>query len=190
MYFLLKSLIRVQLLKVRINWLTANKYPSRYIALCQPAATSDDELDPNDATKKVYRIFRWPEHSTEAEHWVCCLEVKHIQDNKYKRGGSRQYRWLVPTVSINSPIETLPQNMPLNYFDPTFFNGLQYHTQQLCADPDMIAIPKDEETWFTHSMEERLSDEDFTELYGADVFTKYKFVQTDEANMPMEVTDC
>lgn len=79
--------------------------------------------------------------------------------------------------------------MPLDYFDPTFFNELQHHIQQLCADPDIVAIPKDEKTWFTHSLEERLSDEDFSELYGVDIFTKYKFVQTDEANMPMEVTD-
>jgi len=79
--------------------------------------------------------------------------------------------------------------MPLDYFDPTFFNGLQFHTQQLCADPEMIAIPRNEKAWFTHSVEERLSDADFTERYGADVFTKYELAQTDEANMPMEVTD-
>ena len=61
--------------------------------------------------------------------------------------------------------------------------------QQLCADPGMIAIPKDRQTWFTHSTEEHLDDDDFTELCGADVFDKYKFVQTDETNMSMELTD-
>ena len=65
-YFLLKFLTHVQLSKAWINWLTANKYPPRYTALCQPAATSDDELDPNDSTKKIYRILKRPEHSTEA----------------------------------------------------------------------------------------------------------------------------
>ena len=79
--------------------------------------------------------------------------------------------------------------MPLDYFDPTFFNGLQYHTQQLCVDPDIIAIPKDEETWFTHSNDECLSDEDFTQLRGAEVFAMYEFVQTDESNMLMETDD-
>ena len=187
-YFILQSLICVQLSKARINWLTINKYPSRYIALCQPAATSDDELDPNDLTKKAYHVLKRPERSTEAERWVRRLEAKRIQDNKYRRG-ARQYHRHVPTISIDSSIETLPQNMPLDYFDPPFFNGLQSHTQQLCADPEMIAIPKNETAWFTHSIEERLSDEDFTECYGADVFSKYEFAQTDEANMPMEVTD-
>jgi hypothetical protein len=55
--------------------------------------------------------------------------------------------------------------MLLDYFDPTFFNGLQSHIQQLCADPETIAIPKNEESWFPHSMEEHLCDEDFTERY-------------------------
>jgi hypothetical protein len=68
--------------------------------------------------------------------------------------------------------------MPLDYFDPTFFNQLQYHTQQLCAAPATIAIPKNEKTWFTHSIEERLCDEDFNELHGTDVFARYEFVQT------------
>jgi len=169
--------------------LTINKYPLRYTALCQPAATSDDELDPNDSTKKTYRVLRRPERSKEAEDWVRCLEVKRMQDNKYRRGGSRQYRRCIPSIPIDSPIETLPHDMPLDYFDPTFFNGLQYHTQQLCADPDLIAIPKDKNTWFTHSTEERLSDDIFTERYGADVFAKYELIQTDETSMPMEVTD-
>ena len=186
MDFLLKFLIYFQLAKARINWLSANKYPPRYVALCQPAATSDDEVDPEDPTKKMYRILKRPERSTEAESWVRRLETKRLQDNKYKRGGPRPYRRHIPAVSINSPIETLPQNMPLDYFDPTFFNGLQYHTQQLCADPDIIAIPEDKETWFTHSNDERLSDKDFTQLRGAEVFAMYEFVQTDESNMLME----
>jgi hypothetical protein len=178
-YFILKSLIRVQLSKARINWLTINKYPSRYIALCQPAATSDDELDPSDLTKKTYRVLKRPERSAEAERWVRRLEAKRIQDNKYRRGGARQYHRHVLTISIDSSIETLPQNMPLDYS----------HTQRLCADPETIAIPKNEESWFTHSIEERLCDEDFTERYGTEVFAKYEFAQTDEVNMPMEVTD-
>jgi len=149
----------------QLSWLTVNQYPFHYIALCQPAATSDYELDLDDLTK----VLKRPEHSTEAEHWVRCLEVKHIQDNKYRRGGARQYHWHVPTISIDSSIKTLPQNMLLDFFDPTFFNGLQSHTQQLCADPETIAIPKNEESWFTHSIEERLCDEDFTEHYGTEV---------------------
>ncbi len=78
--------------------------------------------------------------------------------------------------------------MLLNYFDPTFFNKLEYHTQQLCADPDMIAISMNEKAWFTHLMEEHLTDEDFTKCYSATVVTRYKFAQT-EANIQMEVTN-
>lgn len=126
MYFLLKFLIHVQLAKVRINWLTANRYPPHYIALCQPAATSDDELDPNDSTKKMYCIHKRPERSNEAECWIHHLEMKCLQDNKYKRGGPHPYHRHVPAVPIDSSIKNLPWNMPLDYFDPTFFNGLQY----------------------------------------------------------------
>ena len=79
--------------------------------------------------------------------------------------------------------------MPLDYFDPTFFNGLQYDIQQLCADPAIIAILMNQKTWFTHSIEEHLGDEDFTEIHGTEVFDRYKFVQTDESNMLMELTD-
>jgi hypothetical protein len=137
----------------------------------------------------MYRILKRPERSKEAESWIRTLELKRLQDNKYKRGGPRPYRRHVPAISIDSPIETLPQNMPLDYFDPTFFNGLQYDMQQLCADPGIIAIPKNQKTWFTHSTEERLGDEDFTEIHGTEVFERYKFVQTDESNMSMEFTD-
>jgi hypothetical protein len=84
--------------------------------------------------------------------------------------------------------------MPLDYFDPEFFNQLQYHTQQeVCAAPATIAIPRNEKTWFTHSTEECLCDKDFNELHGADVFTRYQFVHADsddsEANEAMEITD-
>lgn len=120
--------------------------------------------------------------------------MKHIQDNKYKRGGSRQYRRHIPAAPIDSPITTLPHHMPLDYFDPEFFNQLQYHTQQeVCAAPATIAIPRNEKTWFTHSTEECLCDKDFNELHGADVFTRYQFVHADsddsEANEAMEITD-
>ena len=179
----------MQLSKARINWLTVNKYPPRYVALCQPAATSDDELDPDDPTKRAYHVFKRPERSTQAEHWVRRLDVKRIQDNKYRRGGARPYHRHIPTISVDSPIESLPHDMPIDYFDATFFNGLQYNTQQLCADPSLIAIPENEMTWFTHSPDERLSDEVFTERYGVGILAKYKFVQTDEANMPMDLTD-
>jgi hypothetical protein len=84
--------------------------------------------------------------------------------------------------------------MPLDYFDPEFFNQLQYHTQQeVCAALATIAIPRNEKTWFTHSTEECLCDKDFNELHGADVFTRYQFVHADsddsEANEAMEITD-
>jgi hypothetical protein len=87
--------------------------------------------------------------------------------------------------------------MPLDYFDPNFFNQLQYHTQQqVCAVPATIAIPKNKRIWFTHSEEESLCDRDFNERHGADIFARYQFVHADsdnseanEANMLMEVTD-
>jgi len=115
--------------------------------------------------------------------------MKRIQDNKYKRGGSRQYRRHIPAVSIDSPITTLPHNMPLDYFDPAFFILQSTPVPRVCAAPVTIAIPKNEKTWFRHSTEECLCDKDFNELHGTDVFTRYKIVQPDEANMSMEVTD-
>jgi hypothetical protein len=161
-----------------LAFLEENNYPQRYRDLIDPKATSDDELDSTGLTvknSKVYWIRRRPERSVNAEAWIRLLDQKREQS--IRRDPSKRWRErlrLVPDVPQDSDFQILPQGLPIDYFDPDFFNELQPRLRSSTAIQKVALLP-DAKLSFARHPDEKLSDEAFMEKYGADVLARYDF---------------
>jgi hypothetical protein len=156
--------------------LEANGYPQRYRDLIDPKATSDDEIDPDGRTiknNKVYWIRRRPERSANAETWIRLLDKKREQD--MRRDPTKRWRErlrLVPEVQQDSDFQILPQGLPIDYFDPDFFNDLQPRLRSRTAVQTVALLP-DASLSFSRHPDEKLSDEAFMAKYGDEVLARY-----------------
>lgn len=65
--------------------------------------------------------------------------------------------------------------MPIDYYDPAFFNQLQPRTRNRIAIRKISLLPLVTES-LTWSAEERLGDKAFTKKYGTPVFSQYQMV--------------
>jgi len=75
--------------------------------------------------------------------------------------------------SVPLHFSTLPQGVPVDYYDPEFFSQLQ---PQLCykiTNKSIVLLPDIEET-FTYSQDEQLSNKAFMQKYGKDILARYK----------------
>ncbi len=121
----------LQLAAARLKFLIENGYPQRYRDLVDPKATSDDE---HDADKKVYLIKHRTERSPEAEKFYRILDWK--REEVARQDKSRRWRervCVVPVDQQDSAFSALPEGMPIDYYDPAFFNQLQPRTRNRIA---------------------------------------------------------
>ena len=65
--------------------------------------------------------------------------------------------------------------MPIDYFDPAFFNQLQPRTRNRIAIRKISLLPLVTES-LTWNSDERLSDRAFTKKYSTPVFSQYEMV--------------
>ncbi len=82
---------------------------------------------------------------------------------------------MVPDNQQDSAFSALPEGMPIDYYDPTFFNQLQPRTRNRIATRKISLLPVVTES-LTWNAEERLGDRAFTKKYGAPVFSQYQMV--------------
>jgi hypothetical protein len=69
-----------------------------------------------------------------------------------------------------SPFSALPEGMPIDYYDPIFFNQLQPRTRNRIAVRKISLLPSVTES-LTWNADERLSDRAFTKKYGIPIFS-------------------
>ena len=86
----------------------------------------------------------------------------------------------MPEDQNDTEILALPGGMPIDYFDPDFFNRLQPRLRNTLVI-DKIAFLPDVDKSFTSNMDEKLSDKKFMEKYGGSVLGQYKLV--DDADL-------
>jgi len=173
-----------QLAAARLKFLVENGYPQRYRDLIDPKATSDDEYDAN---RKVYLIKRRTERSSEVEKFYWILDRKReeaVRQDKSRRWCERVRK--VPVDQQDSVFSALPEGMPIDYYDPEFFNQLQPRTRNRIAIRKISLLPLVTES-LTWNSEERLSDRAFTKKYGAPVLSQYEMV--DDADVEDDVDD-
>ena len=74
---------------------------------------------------------------------------------------------------------TLPQNIPIDYYDPSFFNGLQPHLRKRIASQNIALLPNIEDS-FTKCADENLSDSAFQLKFADAVLVKYRLDDLEE----------
>ncbi len=160
-----------------MKFLEENNYPGRYRALVDPKATSDDEYDP---IQKAWVVKRRPERSVKANQWVRKLDkVRRESIEQHPTRKWRERLRIVPTKQEDSPFVATPDDMPIDYFDPAFFNGLQPKTRNRIATT-RVAFLDDMKNTFTWCAEERMSDKEFFKRFAKDRLSLYDMVHDDE----------
>ncbi|KAJ2911517.1 hypothetical protein MD484_g8895, partial [Candolleomyces efflorescens] len=183
---------RLRLAKARQKFLELNGYPQRYLSLANAKATSDDEKDPDGTIvngRPVFFIKTRPERSVEATRFFRILDAK--REREARLDPSRRWKERIrqePEVPVETQFLSIPLGMPIDYFDPGFFNELQPKLQAKATNLSLALLPNIEDS-LTGCSDEILSDEDFTAKYSADVFPKYNVVEEPEDDSMEETGD-
>jgi len=176
-----------QLARLRKEFLERNGYPARYVRLIDVKGTSDDEADPEglqEDRRPVYWIKRRPERSAQMELFIRKLDEKREEENRYnfrRRGAQKDRIRRLPNPPQDTAYHALPQNIPIDYFDPSFFNQLQPDLRRQIASSSSIALLPNIEDTFTRCPDERLRDDDFMDKYGSMVLSRYLVDDSDES---------
>lgn len=167
----------------RLAFLKENNYPQRYRDLIDTKATSDDEADPSGrmvGSQPVHLIKRRTERSPGFEQSVRILGRKRKEDalrDPTKRWRERPRE--VPQTQQNSVFTALPEGMPIDYFDPEFYNSLQPRLRARITNTKVALLP-DIHLSFTRSADEKLADKHFNTKFAAGVLGRYQLVEVDE----------
>ena len=127
----------------------------------------------------IFWIKQQPEHSTKMKRFIQLLDKKQEEEFCYtttKR--RREHICQLASQPQETLFTSLAQGLPLNYFDPIFFNNLQ---QFLCKKIAIhsIALLPDTEKSFTGCPDELLSDSVFNAKYGKGVLAQYQLDDLD-----------
>jgi hypothetical protein len=144
-------------------------------------STSDDERDPNGKKirgRPIHIIKKRPERSAAVTRFFQILDAKRKEDARRDpdtRWKERIRQEPPTTHSAETTFTTVPPNMPVDYFDPQYFNSLQPRLRAKAASFQVALLPNVEMS-FTGCDDERLSDAAFNKKYSDDVFARYNLV--------------
>ncbi|KAJ2916074.1 hypothetical protein MD484_g4343, partial [Candolleomyces efflorescens] len=170
---------RARLAKARRKWLTDNGYPRRYRELITPKATSDDERDPEQRKingRPLYFIKARPERSAKVTRFLRILDAKREAsarvdpDRRWKERVRQEPATVIPTA-----FPSIPKHMPVDYFDPNYFNHLPPKLRAKAAVYRVALLPEVEDS-FSGCADEKLTDLAFDEIYAATVAAPYQMV--------------
>jgi hypothetical protein len=116
----------------------------------------------------------------EFEKWIRILDRK--REDTARRDPSKRWRERPREVPINQQLTdftVLPEGMPIDYFDPDFYNGLQPQLRARITNIKVALLPDLDHSFFRNA-DEKLSDEQFNAKYGADVLARYRLVEEGE----------
>ncbi|KAF4575294.1 hypothetical protein AB1N83_012510 [Pleurotus pulmonarius] len=167
----------------RASYLHEHRYSSRIQQLvCAPECTSDDERDP-DLTNNGFRVFPKPARSSLVTEFFRAIDKARMSEDVVVLQRRQTYRRpeprteYPPTTAPSDLSLRVPENCPLDWFDPTFFNKLPIRFRGKYRK-STIALPlKDDydgmKDW------ERMPDDVFMKTYGDKVRAQYN-LPTDE----------
>jgi hypothetical protein len=120
-----------------------------------------------------------PQRSAAATAFVRLLDDKRKTRDRLT---SKRGRIATPRVEIAqpppSPFHEIPRDMPIDFFDPSFFNELDTDLRREVALRKIALLGDVSQSLSkTSAATERLNDEDFTALQGPDVFHHYEMVE-------------
>ena len=96
-------------------------------------------------------------------------------------GQHREHICKIPSEPQETAFLTFPQNVPIDYYDPSFFNGLQPHLCKQIALQTVVLLPNIEDL-FTKYADENLSNSVFQSKFANTVLAKYRLDDLEEIN--------
>ncbi|KAJ3531458.1 hypothetical protein NMY22_g8148 [Coprinellus aureogranulatus] len=175
---------RKRLSEKRETWVVENGFGPCYADYISPKATSDDERDPDGGQvneRPIHWIKQREERSAEAEAMIRALEAQMDAEagrvSRVRPEARRDKIRKVPPKPLPSRFPALPKGMPIDYYDPHFYNGLPPRLRSTMADGSgsVGLLPlQDSKLYFTECPDELLSRDEFQQKYGESVLAKYK----------------
>lgn len=149
-----------------------------------PRATSDDERDPagtkTEDGRDVYFIKRRPERSAKAEQLIRRLD--QLRENDAAWGGGRvaeRARLIPANGQQDSTFKRLAKDLPIDYFDPAFFNQLPAKRRAIVSNTRVV-LPDNLDDLFDDDLSDNEMDSrEFAEQYPEyveDVLSRYKLI--------------
>ena len=126
----------------------------------------------------TYWIKQRPERSTAVNQFIRLLDEVRKED--VRRDPTRRWRERLRKVPENqqeTKMDALPLGMPIDYFDPDYFNGLQPRLRYRITN-SQVALPPDIKKIF--KSRSKLNDQDITETYGSAILAKYEVVNEED----------
>ncbi|KAF7358646.1 hypothetical protein MSAN_01203400 [Mycena sanguinolenta] len=169
---------RTRLHASRAKYLKDPNIPEGTKLMFAAKATSDDE-----STPKGPRALARPERSRAADKIVRALEDLMIQDlsSSTKKGSSRAANTrsrrenLVQPFADRGPsaFREIPSQMPIQYYDPAWFNARPAQLRAKIAPKVIVAFAPGSTDFFSGEGENNMSVEGLTQKYGDVVFKDY-----------------
>ena len=117
----------------------------------------------------------------EAETFIRRLEEIREESVKYSPKG-RWHERVRCVPDINQEVSTflkLPEKMPIDYFQPAFYNRLLPRLRFTIAEPSIIFLP-DGQAPFAGTADEKLSEKGLNKKYGPTVLSRYNLATEED----------
>ncbi|KAI9600940.1 hypothetical protein H4Q26_000734 [Puccinia striiformis f. sp. tritici PST-130] len=158
-----ESFLKTRLRKARVSFAKNHNLPKRYKrVVADLSAHSDDEYNDQHSCYIIKTVaFR----SANANKFFRRLDEEMKKEFEGPRDQRRIRR--VPDVPQPSIFKALPKQLPLDFFDPTWFNNSMASRKRKAADVMSAAFLPDADKSLLGSVQdiESMTDEDFNEKY-------------------------
>ncbi|RDB22349.1 hypothetical protein Hypma_010544 [Hypsizygus marmoreus] len=162
-------------------------FNKRVVALSiETESHSDDELegDPN-SIESVYHIKEKEGRSGKVTRFFRMADLQRRQTAKGKRGHYKPERSRIdPPMPKPSALTVRPQQVPIDWFEPTYWNTVLTVRERLdyIQDGTYVALPKEEfcQTWAQCAAWKNLPLKEFMATYGNEVLKEYQMPTEEE----------
>ncbi|KNZ54689.1 hypothetical protein VP01_2882g2 [Puccinia sorghi] len=132
---------RDQLRDTRLKFALAQRLPKRYQRIISDVnAHSDDEYNP---AKGVYHIKTLKFRSENATKFFRCLDAAILQSDELDRKRVQRRKRVPPPRPADSIFPKPPKGLPLDFYDPDWFNNLLLQQRIDVADTRQVALLPD-----------------------------------------------
>ncbi|KAG0139057.1 hypothetical protein CROQUDRAFT_666939, partial [Cronartium quercuum f. sp. fusiforme G11] len=171
---------RERLRNARYEWAVAAKLPVRFRRLLsQTNAHSDDEKTSNGKAKIIKTLVY---RSSVANKWFRLLDSKMEESERAMGIKTQKTPRYLPKVPIASEFLTPPKQLPLDYYNPVYFNKLQpLEKLKIVNTGEVIFFPDVKRHLLARrDSEEKLGAREFTKRYFTECSQRYKLEDPSE----------
>ncbi|MBW0589510.1 hypothetical protein O181_129225 [Austropuccinia psidii MF-1] len=157
--------VRLRLKNLRYTFAVSQKFPRRYLKILENVDShSDDERIPGS---NKYHIKTLECQSKNASLLMRRVDEEIFKAEKDNGKTSNRRERLIPDEPLKSICTGVPKGLPINFYDPCWFNSLSARQKTLIADAFNIAFLPDASQSLRgiQHPNERLGDKKFTNKY-------------------------